>query len=78
MKRNIIMGKVLIHIKVFGNGCLLKQIRGKNQSIHSKPMVRLRLGWIWFHKAITKSKRTFGDASLFITLKGVELLINEP
>jgi hypothetical protein len=71
------MGKVLIHIGVFGNGCLLRQIRGKTQSVHSKPIVRLRLGWIWFHKAITKSKKTFGDGGLFITLKGITPLINE-
>jgi hypothetical protein len=73
-----IMAKVLIHIGMFGNGCLLRQIRGKNQLVHSKPMVRLQLGWIYFHKAIRKSKRTFGDESLFITLKGIKLLANKP
>jgi hypothetical protein len=55
-----------------------KYIKGKTKTVLSKPMATLRLGWIRFHKAITKPKRRFGYGSWFSTLKSMQLFINKP
>jgi len=61
---------------VLGYRCPFKHIKGKTKAVFSKPMVRLGLGWIWFHKAV-ELKRTFGYGSWFSTLRDMQLLINK-
>ncbi len=65
-------------IWVLGYMCIFKYIKGKTKAILSKPMATLGLGWIQFHKAITKPKRTFDYGSWFSTSKGMQLFINKP
>jgi hypothetical protein len=59
-------------------GVFLNPLREKQNQSFQKSMATLRLGWIQFHKAITKPKRTFGYGSWFSTSKSMQLFINKP
>jgi hypothetical protein len=62
---------------MLGYRCIFKHLKGKTKAVFSKPMVRLGLGWIWFHKVVTELKRMFGYGSWFSTLRDMQLFINK-